>query len=266
MFTCPECGGPTWRERCGNSRCIVNSQRHLRRQLERVRCNLRAFRGDTFMVTLTAPGRDVLPMEGSMVNWTYAAAWNQAVWGHWKKLRHSCSVAAERGEKGVRRGECMLAVVPEFQRRGVVHLHVVLGAQTFAQRRWCERFGRHARKEVKRKGSLWGHQIRVSRVFGGGAGAARYLASYVGKGGEELRIAWEDGTLPARCFYVSRRLTRETGVTIRMLRRRSSAFRWGLSIPVAKLAEWVEYEREFGRELSFLELACLARPPSIPPV
>ena len=104
---------------------------------------------------------------------------------------------------------------------------------------------------------------------GSAACYAGKVARYVGKEGG-VRPLWEDGTLPGRCFYVSRRLTSQTGCTVRMLRRRGAAWcSWGLAVPIGRLGDWVDFERALGRDLglpvwvSVLYLQLLQKKPRI---
>jgi hypothetical protein len=248
--TCSECGETTWRERCTRSRCPGNSERHLARQATRVKANVAAFAGEVIMVTLTAPGA---LSEFDM--WV----WNQQMFDRWRQLREIAAKDARRRVKQQPNG--LLVVVPELQRRGALHLHLVFGAETFEQRRWAEAFVRCLRRNRLRYG--FGQQMHAP-LRGSSWSPARAAGEYVGKVGRYvakaggLRTMFENGELPPRAFYVSVRLTRSTGVTMRKLRDRALAWgRDGLGVPVAAIAEWVSYEKALGRALTPGELACL---------
>jgi hypothetical protein len=215
----------------------------LKRTAARIRENLRAFDGSVRLLTITAPGKVEWPWgERAELD---AVRWNCDMWSHWKALRKAASVDAGRASKGQRSG--LLVFVPELQKRGFLHLHVVLGAETPLQRRWAEAFVRYCRQNGARYG--FG---RVDFDAKRGWTAAREslggylskLGGYVSKLGG-VRELWEDadktGQLPARCFYVSRRLTSRTGLTMRASRLRS---RWrratGQWLTLAQLRDLVE--------------------------
>jgi hypothetical protein len=260
-FFCDSCDKRLWNGKCYDSRCKTNSERHLRRHAFRIRENLKLFVGDVAMLTITAPGSDLLPWDGLRVNSESAWGWNYSMFDRWASLRDVASRYARRKVPGVRSG--ILVVVPELQSRGVLHLHVVLGAECVLDRRWCEQFVIAIRKNSVRYS--FGRQVDFHRSNWGPVqdrGVSRYVAklgSYLTKS-VSLREQWESYNLPARAFYVSRRLTEKTGLTIRMLRRRTSCWtRRGLSVPVSKVFDWVHFELAFGRELSTDELFDLVR-------
>jgi hypothetical protein len=257
---CEHCGYRMYQGRCARSRCRENSERHLRRQAERVRANLRAFEGEVIMVTLTPPGQDVLAWDdqGRVGEWD-AYGWNRyRVWEAWKATRRLACQGAHRNVKGQCNG--LLAVVPELQRRGVIHLHLVLGAETLMERRWCEKFAREVRKHAPRQG--FGRQVHVGKRWDGAEATGRYVskvAGYVTKGGA-LRHLWESSELPGRAFYVSRRLTGATGCTMRLLRRRGALYASrGIGVPATLLATWGALERRMGREFTEAELVAFVR-------
>lgn len=204
------------------------------------------------MLTLTAPGDDRLPrdsFEPFQVGWY----WNREMMRRWRDLRAAAVKYADRKVPSQRSG--VLVYVPERQRRGALHLHVVLGAETQLQRRWCEAFGRYCVKHKTRYG--FGPVSDLDRQW---SAASEGLNEYVGKLGRyvtkgRMSEAWETGELPARAFYVSRRLLECSGVTIRLLRRRVSMWAsWRVLVPNAALSDWALFEREFGRELYVREL------------
>lgn len=258
---CPDCEKPLWREQCYNSRCSTKSAAHMKRQAMRVRLNLEQFRGDVAMVTVTGPGADILPWDGKTVHSETAWAWNYTAFERWAKLRDIASRYASRKTKGVRSG--ILVVVPELQSRGVLHFHIVLGAETARERAWAATFVAGLRKNAT--SHAFGRQVDFHRSSWGPV-RDRGVASYVSKLGayitksHGLRDLWEGHDLPGRAFYVSRRLTEQTGLTVRNLRRRSKY--WSqrkLSIPAKLMPEWLGFEKALGRELTYMELEGLTR-------
>jgi hypothetical protein len=62
---CPQCLRTLWQGRsCKRRDCPGYARLYLRDQAERLRANLAAWDGKTCLVTLTAPGADVLPWDG----------------------------------------------------------------------------------------------------------------------------------------------------------------------------------------------------------
>jgi hypothetical protein len=218
-----------------------------------VRVNLAAFPGRCVMLTLTAPGKELGSFDEFQAGWY----WNKQLLRRWLRLRDAAQHHANRKVRRQRSG--LLAYVPEVQRRGALHMHVVLGGETVLERRWCEAFGSYCRRNAPRYG--FGRQTRLDRNWTSGGGLARYsskLAGYVSKGGVEA--LWQDGTLAPRSFYVSRRLTAQTGVTIGLLRRCGYlATAWGIRLRTRHIIDLPQYERAFRRRLTLTELRDLAR-------
>lgn len=215
------------------------------------------------MLTLTAPGKDRLPY-GSFEPFQVGWYWNREMLRHWRDLRAAAVKYANRKVPGQRSG--VLVYVPERQKRGALHLHVVLGAQTQLERRWCEAFGRYCRRKSVLDRYGFGPVGDLDRQWtkpGGLSGYVSKLSRYITKG--KMSEAWENGDLPGRAFYVSRRLLSETGVTIRLVRRRVGMWAsWRLLVPNNCLSDWAQFERALGRELNSAELEgliAMATPP-----
>lgn len=245
--TCSECGFRLWRGNpCGRDRCPSNSGRWLNRHLRKVRVNLAACTGELMMFTITGPGGDRTDFD----TW----AWNVSSWERFRRLRDLAGKQASREVPGI--PSRLVAWVPELQRRGMLHFHLVFEASTLLERRWSERYCKYLRAHVLEHG--FGSQ--VAKGTWAREGVARYvskLAGYLTKG-RELLEAWEAGDVPGRAFYVARRLTSTTGCTIRQLRR--GARLWAserISMPVGSFSSWVAYERALRRPLTRLELLCL---------
>lgn len=208
--------------------------------------NLAACRGELLMFTITGPG-------GSLSEFD-VWAWNVASWERFAQLRDVAGKQASREVPGV--SSRLVAWVPELQERGMLHFHLVFEGSTLMERRWAERFC----KAVRRNAEGYGFGSKMAKGRWGREQVGRYvskLGRYLAKG-NELQALWEAGDAPGRCFYVSRRLTAETGCTIRQLRR--SARLWAserVSVPVGAFPSWVSYERALGRGLTRAELLCL---------
>jgi hypothetical protein len=177
------------------------------------------------LFTITAPGSDVLSCADAIEQWNAAmwTGWGRTGSGRWAALREAAAIDARRASKGQRSG--ILVVVPELQKRGALHLHVVMGADTPLERRWCEAFVRYCRQNGRRYGfgrCDFDAARGWTRAHESLSRYASKLGGYVAKVGG-LRAMHESGELPARAFYVSRRLTSVTGLTMRGMRLRS---RW----------------------------------------
>lgn len=259
---CPFCFRNLWQGmRCKRRVCPGYAPTYLRDQAERLRENLAAWDGKVCLVTLTAPGRDVLPWDrrkcapgahkcsgrrGCRVDRWRAAEWNRDVT---ERLGLLLKLARERTRR--RHGKAgqvvVLAYVCESQQRGVFHPHVVLGYRTAADRAALDTF-RGALKEARGR-----HRFGIGPgSFDAGQpdrfsarDAARYVSKYLRPDGAKtsfvpLLEAVEQASSrdPAtgrlkvlvRPVYVSPVLSRLTGVTMGFLRfRRFAWVRWKLA-------------------------------------
>lgn len=215
--------------------------------------NLRAYDGKVRMLTITAPGADRLPWDvascghtagecsgrlGCRVVPSIARAYNEQSQRAWSMLWNSTRGRINRrlGAGALR----LLAYAPETQARGVIHLHLILGAETPRERHALEM----ATVELKRlaAGYGWGfvddgRQRKSGREHGrpvaaGGPlweplQAASYVAKYLThpdkRGG--VRELVMSGQAPTRAVYVSSSLTRRTRCTMRNLRTRRYLYR-----------------------------------------
>jgi hypothetical protein len=257
---CPECYRTLWQGgTCKRRDCPAYAPLYLRDQAERLRANLAAWDGRTCLVTLTAPGADVLPWDrskcrpgehrcsggrGCRVHWVAAAGWNATVT---KRLGELLKVAREqtRRSHGSKAQVVVLGYVCEAQQRGVFHPHVVLGYRTAASRAALDTF----RQALRRKRGSYGFGTgrksfdagTPDRFTAGDAG--RYISKYLRPDGAKTsfvplleainRITPRDpetGRLKVlvRPVYISTKLTRRTGVTMGFLRFKRWVWReWG---------------------------------------
>lgn len=210
-------------------------------QAVRLLDNLVRYQGAVCMVTLTAPGREILPWDrtkcthepgvtcsgllGCVVEASAGRAFNEAAMRRWSSLWDSVRVDCHRkfGAGTVK----LLAYAPETQRRGVLHYHVVLGAGNRRERA-CLRYA--ARLLAKRADAHgWGKvdDGPAYRQLGHAAQAAVYLSKYLVKVDADgsLRELVLAGEAPRRAVYVSRTLTRVSRCTMRNLRGRRYAYK-----------------------------------------
>lgn len=176
------------------------------------------------MVTITGPGKDVLPMDGDQVVRAAAVRWNGSAAARWRRLHRAAAQKARR-----RNGRLTLVAWSwEYQRRGVLHKHLIVGVETAA-----ELAGAHA--YVKALDGLrleygFGFVDR-GRRHGGSRSlevipaerAARYVAKYLspldGEGKPTISDTVRRSDVPPLVVYTARAMTCKTGITMRYLRR-----------------------------------------------
>lgn len=209
--------------------------------------NVHAYGGDVAMITITAPGSNLLPWDralcehapgercsgprGCQVERQRAQAWNMAAPPAWRALHRRASQHARRIAKQGGASWSMVARLWEYQARGVLHLHVVVPMGSAAERiashayldyvldhRELYGFGNVDRGRKTRAGARWRRALEVVSQ----GRAANYLAKYVAGSKSDGRLALTETVshvdVPGHVVYVSRRLTSCTGVTMRTLR------------------------------------------------
>lgn len=195
--------------------------------------NLGAYSGGTVVVlAVTAPGRDALPWDegycrergehvhrrpaGCRVDRYKGTHWNLSASDRWRRLHRRAYQAVTR--HGVR--PVLLARVFEKQRRGVLHVHPVLGFKTPAERHAAQLYTRYLSEFASQCGFGFSERKLASRSP---KRVAAYLSSYfvAGKKGKlTLRESVMASDMPRSIVYVSTALTQATGVTMRELRFR----------------------------------------------
>jgi hypothetical protein len=204
--------------------------------------NIRAYGGNVILAAVTAPGADEgLPWDpdrclvagehrhggnyGCRVVRDLADEWNESASERYARMWKAASIEADRwfrrrGYGGRLPRRVANAWAP--QQRGVWHVHEALPAKSPHELQWSRMVVRFMARNARRYG--WGNVDRnplrqaAAGVGRDGTLAARYLARNTAG-----YLAENSGgvVLPGRRLrsYVSRRLTRETGVTMRNLRR-----------------------------------------------
>jgi hypothetical protein len=197
--------------------------------------NLIAYGGKAVMYTLTPPGADVLPWDrsrcshpghvactgprGCVVEEQARRSWNASCRRPLSRLYETVQAAVRR-EVGVR--ATVLAIGKEAQRRGPVHVHYVLGAETAVELRAAKAFRRHLERLSGRSRYSFGHVNGKFVKPKPAREAAAYLSSYfLGGRGHKAKLteAVLNRELPRLPLYVSRRLTQVTRTTMRNKRR-----------------------------------------------
>src|SRR4051812_16227306 len=142
--------------RCRRRQCPGYSETWARDTMRKIRENLRAYEGLVCMCTLTAPGQDVGLVwdrencthgsgvtcgreHGCKVLPAAAALWNEKSRGYWRELNRICKLRADRAVKrlGHEYKGGLLMYEWELQKRGVWHLHFLLGMETAVERAWA---------------------------------------------------------------------------------------------------------------------------------
>lgn len=230
--------------------------------------NLAAYGGPVVMLTITAPGEERLPWDeehcahrrrhrhrgpsGCRVQQRAAREWSDTLSWRWAKLRGAAQLATKRATGS---SATILERAYEPQKRGVPHLHVVLGYKTPAEQAAAHVFVGHVKRLVgdydfgfaDGRGTKRGVASRPVREDYGvelrpmtGDSAAQYLASYLtGRAGRAkkkstIRDNIAAPVMPRSLLWLTPRLTtkeeaitsdgRPTQVTMRMLRRARHLF------------------------------------------
>ena len=242
--------------RCRKRDCAGCGRWWTHDQREKIYANLKAYKGHTALVTITAPGVDVLPWDESRerCQWEHLASWNYLAPKRWRDLHRVASKRAKRVAGD--RGWSVLAKVWQEQRRGALHVHVVVPMATdvdrLASKAYVDALHENARAHVfgfvDRKLELRSPERSAGYI-------ARYVAS-------ELAMC---RNLPGHVVDVARSLTARTGVTVRSLRaaraehaRKAGAQRdlTAKRLPASDQLQLVDVGRRTGRPSRARSPAC----------
>lgn len=195
-----------------------------------MRANLEAYGGPVLMIAITPPGTDRLPWactkehdhegpKGCKVDGEAADEWSYAARANWKHLREAARKAtmAAVGLKPT-----LIERVWEPQKRGIPHLHIVLGMATEAEKIAAHRF---VDELEARTGEYDFGFVQQKREVMGAAEASRYLVGYLlgrSKRKGTIRENIADPRMPRSLIWLTPALTSlkrgGTGVTMRTLR------------------------------------------------
>ncbi len=221
---CPHCGRrlPPAPCRCSRRDCPGYVDLWLGDQRVRVLENVLSYDGPVAVLTITGPGVEYLPWsehEPGLADPERTRAWNITGGERYSALhaRAYQRVYREHGPGKLRR----LAVVPELQKRGVLHWHVILG-YSFKHRAAAQDYARHVRDLAPEVVYGFVDRLPARPMFEHAGKAAAYAAKYLTKEGDGhgLRELVLTGQAPRRAVHVDRRLTDRTRCTMRTLRRR----------------------------------------------
>jgi hypothetical protein len=214
-----ECPTPRGGHRCKSRRCPSCGLLWAGDQRKKLLVNISAYGGAVGLLTLTAPGSAELPDQAAMWRWNSTAA------RRWTRMHRLASQTAKRRHGAF----TFIGWTWEYQRRGALHKHAILGMESARERAAAHTYAL-AMEELRqehgfgfidggrrdwRRGGL--EVIAAER-------AARYVAKYVSPldrrtGKPTLSETVMRPDVPALVVYVSRELTSATGVTMRFLRR-----------------------------------------------
>jgi hypothetical protein len=218
-------------------------------------CNVEHYGGRVKLLTLTAPGVDLLPWDtdlcthpvgekcsgekGCKVEWIYRELWNATAQARASRLFEAAQRAADRW---VRRSfpearlPRQLGNVRSEQLRGVWHFHYVFPYETHVERVWSMTVHRYIDRAWRRDLERWPDErerrLLIEREYAGKVTRGFYGLGYANGGKQQGRSAERAAKYCARNaagymasnlagvgrHYVSSRLTRETGITMRALR------------------------------------------------
>lgn len=184
------------------------------------------------MITVTAPGVDAgLPWDedhcahlgdhehsgplGCRVLPEAAAAFNERAPAWWTELHRQARQAAKRA---VGCAPSLLVRDWELHKRGVLHLHLVVGYSTLGEKRAADRYVEELSSRAARHGFGF---VDRKREVKEPSQAAAYLSSYfvAGKKGKmSLRETVKSKAMPRSIVYVAPWLSQRSGLTMRSLR------------------------------------------------
>jgi hypothetical protein len=184
--------------------------------------NVTVYGGDVALVTITAPGADRLPDRRAMVDWNLAAP------PRWRRLHSAARSAAIREGLPV----TIVARTWEYQKRGALHVHVIVGVATALELAGAHAYANHLARlrglhdfgfvdRGRRTGSRRALEVVPAER------AARYMAKYLApiRGGKlTLSETAQRRDVPPHVLHISRVLTAKTGVTMRSIRWRRRCF------------------------------------------
>ena len=241
---CDRCGGaiPTWMKRHRARRCPDYCELWAGDVRRKVFSALEAYEDDlrsrgvkeprVRLGAVTAPGVEAgLPwdmsvcahrgphrhsgLDGCRVLAEAAALFNERASAWWSELHHEASQAVLRK---LGRRPVLLARVWELQKRGVLHVHPLLGYSTPAERAAADLYFRELGRLATAHG--FGYLERKRKTMAAKASAA-YLSGYFVKGKRNklsLTETVKSADMPRSIVYVAPWLSQKSGWTMRSLR------------------------------------------------
>jgi hypothetical protein len=202
---------------------------------------------------VTPPGQDRLPYDGRhcshlgphrhsgklgcRIDSDALAQWSADISRRWKRLHNAARNAVKR-----KHGRCLPLLLRawEPQKRGAAHMHPVFAVATPQDVRlgaaYFEELGRLASQHGF---GFVGRKRGVSRHVMAGERAAAYLSSYFVRGKGEKATLSENARnphLPRMLIWLTPRVTRETGITMRSRRRCRQL--WAVRLGLLSPPQW----------------------------
>lgn len=231
---CPDAGYYGGRS-CKKRSCPVCGARWARRWSRVFLHNLTHHGREVAMITITAPGQELLPWDtsrcaikrphrcygprGCRVDTDTAVSWSKTAPERWTHLRQAARIATRRKTGSA---PMLLGRVWEPQKRGVPHLHVLVSCGDEDELEVADVF----RAELARLAPEYGFGF-VDRELhpGGPRQAAGYVAEYL-TGRQRaararkttIRENISNPRMPRSLLWITPKLTRVTRVTMRTLR------------------------------------------------
>jgi len=209
------------------------------------------YQGDSVtMVTVTAPGADLLPWSsrcqrlgkhrhsgnlGCGVDAEIARSWNEAAPGYWRRLHEAARESVRRQDLEPPR---LLVKAWEYQRRGVLHLHLIFGYGSAVEKEAVDSYVQYVHDNAWR--AYFGYVDRKLQEVAPSAAAA-YLSSYfvAGKGDKlDIRETVKREDVPAHVIYVAPMLMQASGISMRTLRLRRYLW-WKIGADSLKIVDWL---------------------------
>jgi len=246
---CPDCEQllPVTVWRCRRRRCPGYAPTWARDCMRKIRENVLAYGGLAAMLTLTAPGEAIGLVwdharcthrvgercdgrKGCKVDERAADQWNERSRAEWRRLNRLCKQHADRrvAQLGFEFKGGVLVYQWELQKRGVWHLHFVVGMETAAERVWALEYVK-AMRELSPMCLFGFVDSKPLRSPQPARKAARYLGKYLAKWRADGTFeVSETVTAAGRTLltYVSRRLTQRSCCTMRSLRNARVVWAW----------------------------------------
>lgn len=173
------------------------------------------------LVTITAPGRDNLLHDGDQVERVTAHRWNSTAPARFTTLNRRTRARTKRRVGCAPRIE---ARVWQYQRRGVLHVHLLLAAGNELERIAGETYVQELHGLAFRHGFGFVDRKKLEMA---GHRAAGYVSSYLTtaeSAHQAISETVKHEDVPSHVVYVGRHLTQLTGCTMRTLRLRRYAW------------------------------------------
>lgn len=221
---------------CGSRYCPSCGQRWAKDQRIRAVAAAKSLPGDCALITITGPGNDVFAPGPSPQQKTVRArkrAWNRSARERWQELHRAASAAPRRQCREAGTDWRVLYRTWEWQRRRVLHLHVVLPYHDDASRAATDSYVAELHQRSRQHG--FGYILAGDRNETPGwdrpptvktmdvNATAAYVSKYVSKAGDSrdgmVNVARAAG-MRGSVLYIAPHLLKASGVSMVTLQNR----------------------------------------------